>query len=843
MRCVIANAVKTLAERYDPSAADPPLEARIRLVAGDEAHDVVVDAAGARVVDGRRRAPDALISGPPDAWRRAADEPAAARLAAPRRAADAPQPARRASASWPRRRRRGGRAPAPARRTRPRTARSPPPRPAAARRCWRPRARRHARPRSCRRSARWPTLPRDRGRPPRLRRLRQAAAGAVRRAATSRRVMAAVLDAAGDRPRARRRQQHGRPDRHRDGADEPERVDRLVLLSPAMAWLRPRRWAPVVRLLRPELSMLPLPVEPLVRRLVPARRLGRRRHRRVPARLHDAARAPRLQRRARNIYLDEPHGDDGLWSRLAGMQHESLFVWGRKDTLVPIGFMKHVERTFPAARHVELDCGHVPQVERPRETHDAMRAFLSRSDAAARQARRHERRRDPCARAIEGALYELKRVIVGQDAMLERLLVALLAGGHVLLEGVPGLAKTLTVKTLADVLGGSFRRVQFTPDLVPADLVGTRIYRPDTGRFDTELGPVFGNFLLADEINRAPAKVQSALLEVMQERQVTIGGETYPAAAAVPRDGDAEPDRVRGHVPAARGAGRPLPVQAARRLPAVGEEAAVVGRAIGAGAGGARAAADRGARALPASSRGASYVDRDVIGYAVALADATRHPGKYGLHRARRPDRVRRQPARADRPGPGRPGAGAAARPQPRGRRGRRRPRARTCCATGSCSPTTRSATASRPTTCSTASSTRGRRAGRSRSRLSGSELRPRVERSPRAAWRPCDALAEPPGRQGPGPMQARWSRRSTSCSRAARRRAAGRAPAPGAGRRHRARADPPVPVRRRRPPDRRRGHRPHRRPARAAHVPERTLTTWLLVDVSPRWRSAPPTG
>src|SRR5687768_7729714 len=128
---------------------------------------------------------------------------------------------------------------------------------------------------------------------------------------------------------------------------------------------------------------------------------------------------------------------------------------------------------------------------------------------------------------LEEAMYELKRVIVGQDAMLERLLVALLAGGHVLLEGVPGLAKTLTVRTLAQVLGGTFRRIQFTPDLVPADLVGTRIYRPDTGRFDVELGPVFGNFLLADEINRAPAKVQSALLEVMQEQQVTIGGQTF----------------------------------------------------------------------------------------------------------------------------------------------------------------------------------------------------------------------------------------------------------------------------------------------------------------------------
>src|SRR5512132_4388259 len=135
--------------------------------------------------------------------------------------------------------------------------------------------------------------------------------------------------------------------------------------------------------------------------------------------------------------------------------------------------------------------------------------------------------RDEPRTVLEEALYEVKRVIVGQDAMLERLLVSLLARGHVLLEGVPGLAKTLTVKTLAQVLGGTFRRIQFTPDLGPADLVGTRIYRPDTARCDIELGPVFGNFLLADEINRAPAKVQSALLEVMQEQQLTIGGETF----------------------------------------------------------------------------------------------------------------------------------------------------------------------------------------------------------------------------------------------------------------------------------------------------------------------------
>ena len=129
--------------------------------------------------------------------------------------------------------------------------------------------------------------------------------------------------------------------------------------------------------------------------------------------------------------------------------------------------------------------------------------------------------------AVESAVFEIKRVIAGQDEMLERVFVCLLAGGHLLIEGVPGLAKTLTIKTVAEVIGGTFQRVQFTPDLVPSDLVGTRMYRSGKDEFDTELGPVFCNFLLADEINRAPAKVQSALLEVMQERQVTIGKETH----------------------------------------------------------------------------------------------------------------------------------------------------------------------------------------------------------------------------------------------------------------------------------------------------------------------------
>ncbi|HLF88869.1 MAG TPA: MoxR family ATPase [Anaerolineales bacterium] len=130
-------------------------------------------------------------------------------------------------------------------------------------------------------------------------------------------------------------------------------------------------------------------------------------------------------------------------------------------------------------------------------------------------------------RPMERVLYEVKKIIVGQDHMLERLIVALLARGHILVEGVPGLAKTMAIKTLAEAIGGEFKRIQFTPDLVPADLVGTRIYNQKTGEFNTSLGPVFTNLLLADEINRAPAKVQSALLEVMQERQVTIGRETF----------------------------------------------------------------------------------------------------------------------------------------------------------------------------------------------------------------------------------------------------------------------------------------------------------------------------
>src|ERR1700729_1322697 len=223
--------------------------------------------------------------------------------------------------------------------------------------------------------------------------------------------------------------------------------------------------------------------------------------------------------------------------------------------------------------------------------------------------------------SLQEALYEIKRVIVGQDAMLERLLVSLLAGGHVLLVGVPGLAKTLTVKTLSTVLGGSYSRIQFTPDLVPADLVGTRIYRPDTARFETELGPVLCNFLLADEINRAPAKVQSALLEVMQEQQVTIGGTTYEVPLPFIVMATQNPIESEGTYPLPEAQVDRFLMKILVDYPSAGEEAAVVGRSL------AEPAAVRKCLSLDdlhnhARAAQSVLVDRDAIGYAVALADA-----------------------------------------------------------------------------------------------------------------------------------------------------------------------------------------------------------------------------
>ncbi len=231
--------------------------------------------------------------------------------------------------------------------------------------------------------------------------------------------------------------------------------------------------------------------------------------------------------------------------------------------------------------------------------------------------------------ALEKGLFEIKRVIVGQEAMLERVLVALLAGGHVLLEGVPGLAKTLTVKTVADVLGGSFKRLQFTPDLVPADLVGTRIYRADTGGFDTELGPVFCNFLLADEINRAPAKVQSALLEVMQERQVTIGHDTHKVPEPFLVLATQNPIESEGTYPLPEAQVDRFMFKLVVDYPHPRDEVAVVERSLD---GGARARQVLSPSALAEHQRAAAntYVDRRVMEYAVALTTATREPGEEG---------------------------------------------------------------------------------------------------------------------------------------------------------------------------------------------------------------------
>jgi MoxR-like ATPase len=231
---------------------------------------------------------------------------------------------------------------------------------------------------------------------------------------------------------------------------------------------------------------------------------------------------------------------------------------------------------------------------------------------------------------LEAALFEIKRVIAGQDEMLERVLVCLLAGGHLLLEGVPGLAKTLTIKTTADVLGGTFRRVQFTPDLVPSDLVGTRIYRPSTGTFDTELGPVLCNFLLADEINRAPAKVQSALLEVMQERQVTIGGETHPVPRPFLVMATQNPIEQEGTYPLPEAQVDRFMLKVIVGYPSEDEELTIAQRSLEAAPNLTRVLDIEQLATLQAATA-AVYVDPVVSRYAVNLAGATRDLVKAGL--------------------------------------------------------------------------------------------------------------------------------------------------------------------------------------------------------------------
>jgi MoxR-like ATPase len=237
---------------------------------------------------------------------------------------------------------------------------------------------------------------------------------------------------------------------------------------------------------------------------------------------------------------------------------------------------------------------------------------------------------DLLAPKLEEALFEIRRVIAGQEEMLERVLVCLLSGGHLLIEGVPGLAKTLTIKTTAAVLGGTFQRVQFTPDLVPSDLVGTRIYRPDRAEFDTELGPVFCNFLLADEINRAPAKVQSALLEVMQERQVTIGSRTFPVPEPFLVLATQNPIESEGTYPLPEAQIDRFMLKVLVDYPAHDEELTVVQRSLEAPPELEQALSLEDLQALQRQAA-AVYVDPALISWTVDVATATRRPADHDL--------------------------------------------------------------------------------------------------------------------------------------------------------------------------------------------------------------------
>ena len=231
---------------------------------------------------------------------------------------------------------------------------------------------------------------------------------------------------------------------------------------------------------------------------------------------------------------------------------------------------------------------------------------------------------------MERILYEVKRVVVGQDRFLERVMVAMLAQGHLLVEGVPGLAKTLTVKTLAQTVRGQFKRIQFTPDLVPADLVGTRIYNQKTADFSTSLGPVFTNLLLADEINRAPAKVQSALLEVMQERQVTIAGETYRVPEPFLVMATQNPIETEGTYPLPEAQVDRFMMKVLVDYPTDEEEAVIVERVIGPRIDVAPVASTEDLATLQAQCRQV-YVDPTLVQYAVKLVSATRRPADHGL--------------------------------------------------------------------------------------------------------------------------------------------------------------------------------------------------------------------
>jgi MoxR-like ATPase len=230
---------------------------------------------------------------------------------------------------------------------------------------------------------------------------------------------------------------------------------------------------------------------------------------------------------------------------------------------------------------------------------------------------------------LEKVLYEVKKVIVGQDILLERLIVALLARGHILVEGVPGLAKTMAIKTLAEAISGEFQRIQFTPDLVPADLIGTRIYNQKTGEFNTVLGPVFTNLLLADEINRAPPKVQSALLEVMQERQVTLGRETYQVPNPFLTMATQNPIESEGTYPLPEAQVDRFMLKVLVGYPTPTEEFVIVERMTGALLAVQKAISTQ--ELLDLQNRADQvYVDPALIEYATKIVSATRNPGLIG---------------------------------------------------------------------------------------------------------------------------------------------------------------------------------------------------------------------
>jgi MoxR-like ATPase len=235
----------------------------------------------------------------------------------------------------------------------------------------------------------------------------------------------------------------------------------------------------------------------------------------------------------------------------------------------------------------------------------------------------------PSPKPMEHVVYQVKKLIVGQDDLLERLIVALLARGHILVEGVPGLAKTMAIKTLSQTIGGQFQRIQFTPDLVPADLVGTRIYNQRLGEFQTSLGPIHTNLLLADEINRAPAKVQSALLEVMQERQVTIGRETFPVPEPFLVLATQNPIESEGTYPLPEAQLDRFMLKVLVGYPSPTEEFVIVERITGHPEPTQKVIDTEQLVSLQRSSD-AVYVDPALIEYAVRVVTATRQPASVG---------------------------------------------------------------------------------------------------------------------------------------------------------------------------------------------------------------------